>query len=162
MPKKGKPGEAGETVDGVDLLAAIPEPYQSRIKDELILGWNQLSAFSYRSFLEQRRGLVLVDLNGCHLEYHYLSWKRLKADWHNLMLGSDEIIKTLIRKYVPTYNPELEVVVLLTYTGDGDAFVMKATKAAVSFFSQPTNSIVPVTLRYEHLSPKEAYEQSGF
>lgn len=157
-----KRSEPDETTDSVDLLAAIPEPYQTRIKDELMLGWNQLSAFSYCSFLEQRRGLVLLDLNGCHLEYQYLSWRDLKADWHNLMLGSDEIIKTLIRKYVPTYNPELEFVALLTYTYDGDAFVMKVTKAAVSFFSQPTDTVVPVTLRYEFLSPKEAYEQSTF
>lgn len=151
--------EPDEITESVDLLGAIPEPYRSRFQNAFALSWNQISAFSYQSFLEQQRGLVLLSFSGCILEFEYLPWKHLKQNWDYLMVGSDELIKNLIRKYVPTYKPELEIVALVTYNSEGDVLVMKVTRSVLSMFSQPANSVFPALKRYEYLLPKEAYQQ---
>lgn len=158
MSRKPRNPDPNHITDSVDLLGAIPQPDQARVTRALMLRWNEISAFSYRSFLENRRGLVLLSFSGKNLECEYLPWKLLKADWDNLMHGSDEIIKTLLRRYVPTYNPELEFVVLLTYNHQNDALVMKVTKAAVSAFYQPANSVIPCLERHEYFLPKQAFQ----
>lgn len=155
MTRKPKP----EATESVDLLGSIPEPYQTCLTNLVMPRWNEIAAFSYHSFLTKRRGLVLLDFIGDELEYDYISWKRLKAEWEQIMHDSDEIIRTLIRHHLPQYNPETEFVVLLTYTADGDSLVMKVTGAAASTFSQPTQSVIPTLQRYEYPPPKKAYEQ---
>lgn len=153
------PTEPDEMTESIDLLGAIPEPYRSRFENAFALRWNQISAFSYQSFLEQRRGLVLLSFSGCTLEFEYLRWKHLKQNWDYLMVGSDELIKSLIRKYVPTYEPDREIVALVTYNAEGDVLVMKVTRSVLSMLSQPANSVLPTLKRYEYLLPKEAYQQ---
>lgn len=145
--------------ESVDLLGLLPQPYKSTLEAELMLRWNEIAAFSYASYVQQGRGLLLINL-GETLEIEYLGWKHLRNNWTVLMQDESPGIANLIRKYVPTYIPEQEMAALISYGNQDDALFMKITSAAVSRFYQPVSEPIPVVQRAELLSPRDAYLRS--
>jgi len=115
--------------------------------------WNGFATMAYLGHLQEGRGVVVLDLNGLtelevhssNLEplMHYDVFDGFKLD--SLEEGSvkDQFIQ--IQKMIESYDPDKEIIVLV-YASDFDQ------SAKLSVYRLPHG---------KHLTPPEAYKQSG-
>ena len=94
------------------------------------------------------------------LNFTYLSWTWLQANWDELLGDADLSIQRAIKRLIHCYSPDDECVFLFEFPEDDEAqsAVMRVTRSVLSIVSQEPGVAVPRTHRFEFVTPKEIYQ----